>query len=402
VSDSIDQSGIDTAASQACTRAGAFALLVSVVLFLLAMYWQNRKNDEALAKYVGSRLNMALQFDSLDKDGLWEEYEQSHPDADHTSIDVLRNEEVRIVERGSGDQNTTGSSSNGNPSRGSRKPVFVGPRLPAPIRDLTVTITSDYEIPEIAELVRAFRELNDPEMLTRARMVGNFFGISIAKWGNRRNNLLYGNVLTHACTVPRLEVVPAESWWRSLLAPPRSAPLIDDDALLKCISLRDLRELANFELPALNNPTELGAKIVRDPEISPGSFPRDPFAASIVSELFLAFVLFYFAAFAREATSSIAFPARGTLFGAFSNSRWQLLVFFLALWAPFLSCLALAVSSTRLVIVLGIVPVLFATLSVQRTLEEKFFFREFRPLTFVVRTSSSLVRSLREAFLTIR
>jgi len=61
----------------------------------------------------------------------------------------------------------------------------------------------------------------------------------------------------------------------------------------------------------------------------------------------LAFVLVYFGAFAREAVSSPNFPTPGTLFSAFSGSRWSLLVLLLALWGPFAASVAVAIASRQ-------------------------------------------------------
>jgi hypothetical protein len=43
---------VNKVASEACTRAGAFALLVSVLLFVLCVSLQDRKADEALAGFL--------------------------------------------------------------------------------------------------------------------------------------------------------------------------------------------------------------------------------------------------------------------------------------------------------------------------------------------------------------
>jgi hypothetical protein len=56
----IKRDELDKIASEACTRSGAFALLVSVLLFVLCGSWQDRKADQALAGYLDNRLNLAM------------------------------------------------------------------------------------------------------------------------------------------------------------------------------------------------------------------------------------------------------------------------------------------------------------------------------------------------------
>jgi hypothetical protein len=151
---------------------------------------------------------------------------------------------------------------------------------------------------------------------------------------------------------------------------------------MNCIRARDLPELAQYELPQMSNPFQLGNRVGRDVDVSPGSFPKDPYAASVVAEVLLFFVLVYFSAFTREAVSAEAFPKEGTLFGAFSTTRWMLTVFGLAIWTPFLACCAVAFTSRKPLLGLGTVLVLFATVTVQRSLARKSFFKSVNPSSF--------------------
>jgi hypothetical protein len=128
----------------------------------------------------------------------------------------------------------------------------------------------------------------------------------------------------------------------------------------------------------MSNPTQEG-KIGRDVDLSLGSLPKDPYAASLVAEGLLFFSLVYFAAFTREAISSETFPVRGTLFGAFSGVRWMLFVFLIALWTPFVACSVLTFAARLPSIVFGTAAMLLVTISVHRTLNGKSFFNSIRP-----------------------
>lgn len=398
----VDNHGqVDAAASQACTKAGTFALLVSVFLFMLTIYWHDRRNDEALGKYVLARWNLALYLDNLDKDQLWTRYKELHPAAELSSLDTLRRASLKIRVEATGAKTLNSNSPDFNPAAGSQGAISQqshppitkspsskqpasrpdspklsqGPFTPAAPTGLQATMESTIEIYQVAHIIEHFKELNDPDTLEGASNVNNFFGLSIAKWVDLRGTTIYGNAVTGFCSVTQIEVPSTR------LLSKRSSPLIDENALLQCVTLHNLRELSAFEYPSPSNPIDLGSRIIREPNFSLGSLPHDPFAASLASELLMGLVLFYFAAFAREATISKDFPVRGTLFGAFSNSNSQRRVFLLAVWIPFIACLTTAIASWNILIALGTVPVLIATLSIQEILESHSFFRDFRPVS---------------------
>jgi hypothetical protein len=188
---------------------------------------------------------------------------------------------------------------------------------------------------------------------------------------------MYDNVLTGICTASELEIP------RRFFRSGQYVSRLNDEALMNCVTLRDLRELAQFELPQMSSPTQLGTRIARDVDLSPGSLPKDPYAASFVAEALLFFALVYFSAFAREAVSTESFPSRGTLFGAFSKTRWMLIVFLLALWTPFLACCAVAFTSEKILLGLEVIPVLSVTLWAQQTLGGKSFFGSISPFVFL-------------------
>ena len=85
---------MDATASDACTRSGAFALLLSVGLFLLIPYWAHRQEEIALSRYLGHRLNLALRVDALDNDPYWQDFTASHKSAELMSVAQLL--EVRV------------------------------------------------------------------------------------------------------------------------------------------------------------------------------------------------------------------------------------------------------------------------------------------------------------------
>src|SRR5580658_2656599 len=99
-------------------------------------------------------------------------------------------------------------------------------------------------------------------------------------------------------------------------------PVLTEEALLRCLTVHDVRELAHFEYPTISNPMELGGRIGPVIEMAPGSLPRGslrPYFATLAAQVLLFFVVVYFGAFAREAVASAAFPVPGRSSALFSD-----------------------------------------------------------------------------------
>lgn len=86
---SAEDKNIDEAASSACTKSGAIALGISVILLCLIPYWQHRPIDKALVNYLDSRVLLNMDLDQLEQDPLWGYYKQSHPKAELTPLSKL-------------------------------------------------------------------------------------------------------------------------------------------------------------------------------------------------------------------------------------------------------------------------------------------------------------------------
>src|SRR5260221_4420062 len=89
VNTSSEPTSVDTAASAACTRSGAFALLLTVTLSLLIPYWMQRRNEVALGNYISYRANLANQIETLDENPVWKTYKDSNKNAELMSMAEL-------------------------------------------------------------------------------------------------------------------------------------------------------------------------------------------------------------------------------------------------------------------------------------------------------------------------
>jgi len=363
---------IDTVASEACTRSGAFALLLSVVLLLLIPYWSNRRNHVALAEYVVDRLNLVNAVDSLADMPTWQKYKATHENAEAMSIAELMKASVEVVSI-----DTSGPFIHiYPPSQPPTQDIKGVPSAPTNLR-ASMQSSIDY-IPQIAKELNG---LNRSDLLSRSRQVSTFFDNSVSRWATKRINLIYLSYLSKGCTnsVDIQEPGPKK-------LPDYFVQEVKKDVMLECLSIRSVEELARYELPILTNSTQLGGAVGPEIALSPGSLPRDPYMASVVVQLLLFFVLIHFGSYAREAISSEGFPAPGTLFSAFSRSKGTLLVMLCALWCPFLAALAVTVTSRKWSLVPYTVLVASAVLFAHLTLQRKSYFSVLNPRR--VRTAS--------------
>ncbi len=331
----------DAAASEACTRSATFALGLCIVLFVLGTSWAHRPSELALEHYVYFRYNLALAVERLDESPIWKTYKASNPLAEATPIVKLPTETTKTISR------TSAPVEKAQKQSAMPKEIPKFAQRPAAPTGFAVSATEVFKMPEISWIIDTLRNLNNSELLTNSRDYSNFFNFSIAGWAQKRGDLIYRNAIDSSCATKEIEVPHENKTRRNFV------PEIDSDVLLECLTLEDVRDLDQFERPVMTNPDQIGGHVGREIDIAPGSLPREPYMASLVSQGLLFFVLMYFAAFTRESTSSKSFPAPGTLFGAFSKSRWTLFTMALGLCTPAAASIWVAIESKRPVLWAG-------------------------------------------------
>ena len=255
---------VDTAASEACTRSGVFALLLSTALVLLIPYWLQRPNEIALGRYIGVRSTLAMRVDTLDSDPIWQKYKASHAAAESTPIGELVDTEFEVPQSGGNNPETAANTPAGPEKRVQTPAPRAGndlqtPALPNPptAPGMLVAVVR-MKLNEISEIRDYLNQLNDADLLSRSRRVSNFFNFSIARWGQKRNDLLYRNAVIKTCATSELEV-PNRTKGTDYFV-----PTFDKTVLLKCLNISDVRELAHFELPTFSNPTQLQGRVLSE------------------------------------------------------------------------------------------------------------------------------------------
>jgi hypothetical protein len=355
-----EPNALDIASSSACTRSGAFALLLSLALASLIPYWLELKEDAVLGKYLSLRLELATQIELLDDSGTWQEYRASHGDAESTPLAQLVTSTVEI-----GKVITKGTD-------------------PKAVTMATVATVSG--IDEVQRAADFLVQLDDSDMLTRSRTYSNFFNMSVYRWVSKRGTLIYRNEGASYGSGGPSDCLRAAISGEAQQAHEEVAnfvPAVGKEMLLRCLTLRDVRELATFELPTIPDTTKYSGRGGKQVDVAPGTLPRNLYMASLFAAGLLLFVVVYFSAFVREAVSSPTFPAQGTIFGAFSRPFWILAIFALALWAPVAASIGVAVVSRKLPLTLCSVLMGGATLSSHAVLHRKSYFAALNPLRLI-------------------
>jgi len=363
----------DIANSKACTQSGAFALLLSVAILLLIPHWWQRPWEIALAAYISDRANLANELATLDDNPTWQKYQNANKSADSTPFEQLLERSYLVYSSSSRDVSKKKPTETKLEAHQTAKKST--PRI-GPVTGLSATAVEYEHLPELRSIADLLTKLNDPQLLTNSMRESNFFTFSILSWGQKRNALMYRNVVLNSCVVTRLEIPTIAP---GAPKPDYFAPLLDNDAMLKCLSLQDIRQLAKLELPTFPNPLQLGGRIQQEIVVNPWSLSASLFPISLIAQLLLFFVLVYFGAFASEAVSSATFPTPGTLFAAFSRSRWLLFAIFIAIWIPLAASLAMSVVSHKWQLMACNVPILIAVLFIQSVLRRKSYFGSLLP-----------------------
>jgi len=302
----------DIASSKACTQSGAFALLLSVVILLLIPHWRQRPWEIALAAYISDRANLANELVKLDDNPIWQKYQNANKSADSTPFEQLLQTDYPV----SGSRDAVTKKPTETKFEAHKTAKKSTSRIPfgRPAPPTSVTAFESLRLPELRSIADILTALNNPQLLTNSMRESNFFAFSILSWGDKRNDLMYRNAVLNSCVVTPLEIPTIAP---GAPRPDYFVPRLDNDAMLKCLTLQDIRQLAKLELPVFTNRLQLGGRIQQDIVVNPWSLSASLFPISFITQLLLFFVLVYFVAFASEAVSSTTFPAPGTLFAAF-------------------------------------------------------------------------------------
>ena len=236
----------DAAVSEACTRSGAFALLISLVLIFLIPYWIGRPKEVALGQYLSARFNLAVTVDRLEDDPVFQRYKTSSEAAESTSIAKLIGLNVDmsaaqanapkttsnpVASQALRDHPVVNTAVKPSPLSTVRRGRLAAPGPPGPVRfapspAINLTVKILYTIDELPVIADLMGKLNDSELLALSRQDSNFFDASIVRWISKRNSLVFRNEMAGVCT-PKVLEVPHEGRHS-----PYFVPALDGEALV--------------------------------------------------------------------------------------------------------------------------------------------------------------------------
>ena len=178
---------MDTTASDLCTRAGAFALLLSMALISLIPYWLQEPAEISLVRYLSLRFNLITAIKQLDNDFYWQKHKVSHEAAESTSIEQLL--EVLVESPTSQTNNNKVQSKPAATPKNKNQQADMIP--PSPPSGLGLSM----EIYWIHQIARFLVNLNDSDLLTNSRKAAGLFDYSIYRWALKRDSLIERNKL---------------------------------------------------------------------------------------------------------------------------------------------------------------------------------------------------------------
>jgi hypothetical protein len=381
---------IDGTTSSACTKSGMTALGISVILLCLIPYWQHRPTEKALSTYLTSRVLLNMDFDQLEQNPAWEYYKESDPKAELTPLGKLPQAYPYPPPQWKPQPDAAPpSTSDGDPAHAegrkstwALKVALVAPKLPfarrialqlppssspnAPASPSGLTVTTLVPLSELNALIDLTRQLNDSQQLDIASNYSNYYVIAIGLWIQKKRMLAWRDELDHRCPMRSIDLTPTKG----------SFPEPHPDVLFNCLTLRDWRQLAAYEMPSTGSAeqNQIGSRIGTPVDLAIGALPHRGDLASFVAGASLVIVLLYFGAYLREATHSKRFPAPATLFAAFSRTPFANLAFLLALVFPLMSCIALAVIACNWLLYIEGTLILLATCWILLGFQQRSYF----------------------------
>lgn len=338
-----DTPQVDHRCSVACTRAGYIALIFSAVGFSLLHPLYVQSVDEALGQYVALRINLSAALDELKDDACWNDLVKH---AGNNSPEDLPLEKLFTVQcRYERNHTVAQFNTNAPPKNKATLSIEMPPKKTSEktVPDTTPpgapTLSISSPLPAFENLENTMTELGNGKLLTMARKASPEFDYSIFRWASLRRKLgaaTQGKFGGH-------QVVLLSG--TSDASDPNFVPDLSRDALKKTFTLSDIRKLAAYDQPMLDDLRK--ATMDRPSRVS---IPMTPIpvttqvAATLVEGGLLA-SLVYFWLFQQEAQSSKTFPFAGTLFSAFSRSRGSKILFGLMIATPAIASVLLALRS---------------------------------------------------------
>jgi hypothetical protein len=308
---------LDTRCSEACTRAGTFALLLSAIAISLLSPLVAEYRRTALQNYIGLRVALKGEVDHISANPCWLKLSEQLGGMHVTKTLTLTELGKYQCKEQSRPDGTEPELSVQASATTPQKRAYLTWDLPEPqtkkglppnpVRNLR--IISEYSLPHLNPITKILTQLDENLDVNAARQFSLKFNNSIDRWTTK----LY-----------RMESRNASSEYPS------------------AFTLVDIEELSNFELPdaVAYEELRLGQPTIQTPGIS---YQVQLEAGSVLLEIAVLLTVIYFWIFYEEARVSSTFPAPGSLFAAFGRRPASRLLFYILIAVPGICSLILAI-----------------------------------------------------------
>lgn len=339
------QNEIAMRCSEACTRSGLAALVLSGVAFGLLPVIDEAVRINSLTQYLNLRLALAETINQVENDDCWKSLVSNSATATlsleqiaHLDCVEISNQEgsvFRFAPKNGQDKTATLLTQDSVPpsilnlDSSTQHVVPDTTRLKQLPPPTAIAITMNHGMPQLASLTEIIGYLNNTSLLETARSVGTRFDHSIYRWSEfTRNTMLRrmrsGNVFNDSDDRehPEQEDKGGErNFWFTL-------------------NIDDLTAIARYELPPYEVSDEMQGRRQR---VSIPAFPV-PMDLRVGATILLAGLLLvaaYFLLYLQEARRNDTYPDRGTLFAVFYQQKYNHLLFIGLSLIPLISSILL-------------------------------------------------------------
>ena len=323
---------------------------------------------KSLGKYIVLRDNLKIEIDELEKDPCWKALQNSKfgNEINNWNIATLLGHEcTHPPNEPDKKPSETFETLNENEIklRVKEPTVSMPDGRTGPPTDLSIV----YQLPNIVAISSILVDLGKLETIKLARSLTYRFDTQIYQWELLRSRMITINM----GFTPTGKGTFTSSDNKRLKLYTEDHKSFSKKALFKYLTINDVKQLAAYKIPNANDL----ALLVRDklkiqlPSLNPIEYRF----AIIFIGVIMVLSLFYFLMYQREAQYSAYYPARGTLFGVFNQSRLTKLVFLLLTLVPPVSSILLAIYSRSITYISSVSAALILILSICIAFESKMY-----------------------------
>lgn len=322
--------------SNACTRSGMAALLLSSLLLALMNPIIKAVEYEALLSYSYHRHNVRISLEKLVKTPCWAELINEYGEKKLNNEWKLKDIKELTCFINISATNPANTSSKESSSE-ERKQNTKNETKTAPLAPTGLAILGgDYTVPlpYISNIINSLKQASEPNNIRLARRYSNEYDYDIYEWETYKYNILKD-----------LPVTPKE---RFRIGPGDSRVNIEriHEQYIDSLTLSQAKEISSIYMPDYKQLDEnLNKFKIKLPTI-PVSVSSTAAALFIQSGILLSVI--YFWVFVREAKETKIFLYKATLFGVFSRTFQSKVFFSLLISMP---CISLAIYTLNPVLI---------------------------------------------------